>query len=103
MAAMTFHPDGFRGRVYGVTGAAHGIGEATVRLLASLGANVLAIDKDEKNVARVKAEVKGRWVCADVGDEGEMRRAIEEVATTHGRFDGWVNNAMYAKRGMIDR
>jgi NAD(P)-dependent dehydrogenase (short-subunit alcohol dehydrogenase family) len=103
MATMTFHPDGFRGRVFGVTGAAHGIGEATVRLLASLGANVLAIDKDEKNIARLKGDVKATWFCADVGDEGAMEGAIEEVATAHGRFDGWVNNAMYAKRGMIDR
>jgi 3alpha(or 20beta)-hydroxysteroid dehydrogenase len=107
MNHTTFHAQAFAGRVYGVTGAAHGIGEATMRLLSSLGAVVLAIDRDRKNLDRGAAELAGVnprpvFVCSDVADDAVMEKAIADVAAAQGRFDGWVNNAMYAKRGMVE-
>ena len=47
----------FRGRVYGVTGGAHGIGEATVKSLCALGASVVLIDTHEEHLGRVQADL----------------------------------------------
>jgi 3alpha(or 20beta)-hydroxysteroid dehydrogenase len=105
MSGPLFDSRAFAGRVYGVTGAAHGIGEATTRLLVSLGAHILAMDKDATNIDRVKREVEANstWLCTDVSDDEKVGAAIEQVAAEKGRIDGWVNNAMYATRGMIDQ
>ncbi|MAG34539.1 MAG: hypothetical protein CL908_27025, partial [Deltaproteobacteria bacterium] len=40
-----------------VTGGASGIGEATVKLLASEGAEVVAVDRERAGLARVVSEV----------------------------------------------
>jgi NAD(P)-dependent dehydrogenase (short-subunit alcohol dehydrogenase family) len=101
-----YHADAFRGRAIGVTGAAHGIGESIVKLLTQLGATVAAIDHDQKNLNRVADDLKQSaaapiFVCCDVRDEAQMTRAISALGQRLGKIDGWVNNAMYARRGMI--
>src|SRR4051794_15410468 len=104
MSNPVFHPQAFAGRAFGVTGAAHGIGEAIVRVLFDLGATVLAIDKDAANLDRVSRELardSSRMVfaCCDVADDGQVLQAIEQLLSKSNAIDGWINNAMYARRG----
>jgi NAD(P)-dependent dehydrogenase (short-subunit alcohol dehydrogenase family) len=90
--------DTLRGKVVIVTGAAHGIGSATVRSLAREGATVVATD-----VLDDEGEVLAREICAeggnvqyahlDVTDEGQWQALADRTAHDFGRIDVLVNNA----------
>ncbi|MFD0684005.1 SDR family NAD(P)-dependent oxidoreductase [Actinomadura fibrosa] len=79
------------GRVYIVTGASAGIGEATARLLAAEGARVVGVARDTARVDAIGAGVSG--VAADLTDPAAAQRVADAAAERHGRLDGLVNNA----------
>ncbi len=86
------------GRVALVTGAAHGIGAATVRLLAEHGAAVVATDVLDEEGEALASELtaKGRAVTyhhLDVADESAWATVIGQTVADHGRLDVLVNNA----------
>ena len=70
------------GKIAIVTGAASGIGKATVALFRSEGATVVGADVGE-----------GADVRADAGSEGEIRGLVEQVARDHGGLDIFFANA----------
>jgi NAD(P)-dependent dehydrogenase (short-subunit alcohol dehydrogenase family) len=70
------------GKVAIVTGAASGIGKATVQLFRSEGATVIGTDVSQ-----------GADLVADAGREDEVRRIINEVAREHGGLDIFFANA----------
>jgi 3-oxoacyl-[acyl-carrier protein] reductase len=84
-----------RGRVAFVTGAAGGIGAATVATLAAAGAAVTAVD-----LARPALEDLARRhpaavlpVVADVTDPAAVERAVGAARARWGRLDVLINNA----------
>ncbi len=70
------------GKVALVTGAASGIGKASVELFRSEGATVIGADIGD-----------GADIVADAGSEEEVRRLVEEVVQKHGRLDIFFANA----------
>lgn len=74
-----------------VTGAASGIGEATVRRLAAAGATPVLVDRDD--AAALASELGGVFVRADVSSEADMKSTADEVRDQLGRIDVLVNNA----------
>ena len=80
-----------------ITGAAHGIGEATAELFAEEGAAVVIVDVDPAGeaVARRISDNGGRAlsVTADIAKEEDVRRAMAGAADAYGRVDILVNNA----------
>ncbi|MDB5421294.1 MAG: short-chain alcohol dehydrogenase [Brevundimonas sp.] len=80
------------GRRILVTGAASGIGAATARRLAALGASLALTDSND-SVAVVAAEI-GAWSrTADVRDEAEVTAAVTGAHGALGGLDGLVNCA----------
>lgn len=71
-----------------VTGAASGIGRATVDRLRASGATVAALDRDAQVLAGLGDEIWTRAV--DVADPDQVFTAIEAVFAAHGRVDGLV-------------
>ncbi|WP_434743254.1 3-oxoacyl-ACP reductase [Micromonospora sp. SH-82] len=80
-------------RVAVVTGAASGIGLATVRRFAAEGARVVCVDVDAEAGRRAAEEVGGEFVAADVSDETAVRDLFDGVAQRYGRIDVAFNNA----------
>lgn len=79
----------FAGRTAIVTGAASGIGEATVARLAAAGARVVVADVDEPEARRVagavtKAGGKAEGVGVDVTSEDEVRRMVDVATAANG-------------------
>lgn len=82
----------FSGRRMLVTGAASGIGAATARLLASLGAK-LAITDFGDGISAIASEL-GAWsTTADVRDEAAVSAAVAGACAALGGLDGLVNCA----------
>ncbi len=80
------------GRRMLVTGAASGIGAATARLLASLGAK-LAITDFGEGISTIASEI-GAWsTTADVRDEAAVSAAVAGACAALGGLDGLVNCA----------
>ena len=67
-----------------VTGGGSGLGEATARELARLGAKVAVLDLNEANAQRVAADIGGVACACDVTDPDSMQAAIDAAAQANG-------------------
>nr|WP_315201561.1 SDR family NAD(P)-dependent oxidoreductase [uncultured Albidiferax sp.] len=67
-----------------VTGAASGLGEATARELASLGAKVAVLDVNMALAEKVAAEIGGIACQCDITNADSVTAAIEKAAAAHG-------------------
>ncbi|MGW6357518.1 SDR family oxidoreductase [Streptomyces sp. NPDC055092] len=81
---------GLKDRVYVVTGATRGLGNAAARELVADGAKVIITGRDEKRVAEA-AETLGEnavGIAADNADPAGARRLIDAARENFGGFDG---------------
>ena len=87
--------DYFAGQVVLITGSSSGIGAAAARQFAASGATVIinSVTSVDAGQALAAELPDATYVQADVADEADAARLIEEVVATHGRLDVLVNNA----------
>jgi len=84
----------FSGKIAAVTGAASGIGKATVELLSEQGAEIVALDlKEEALRAAFGSAPKVLTLAVDVSDSAAVRRTFKDVETRYSRLDVLVNAA----------
>ena len=82
-----------------VTGGSRGIGRATAILLAKAGADVAITYQRRETAALDVISVveslgrRGLALKAEISDEADVRRAVQEITTAWGRVDILVNNA----------
>jgi NAD(P)-dependent dehydrogenase (short-subunit alcohol dehydrogenase family) len=76
-----------------VTGGASGLGAATARALAAMGAKVAVCDLNAKLAETVANEIKGVAVTADVSDATSAEAAVAQAAKAHGPARILVNCA----------
>ena len=87
------------GRKALVTGGSRGIGRATAVLLAKAGADVaITYQRQEKAALEVKSAVESQGrrslaLKAEISNEAEVRRAVDEMVSALGEVDILVNNA----------
>ncbi|MEV8090779.1 SDR family oxidoreductase [Streptomyces nigra] len=81
---------GLKDRVYVVTGATRGLGNATARELVADGAKVVLTGRDEERVAAAAAELGpgAVGVAVDNADPGAPERLVAAAREAFGRFDG---------------
>ena len=86
-------------KVVVVTGASAGLGRAIVREFAKEGADVALIARGIDGLEGAKKEVEAyggkALICQlDVADAEAIEKAADEIESTLGPIDVWVNNAM---------
>ncbi|MGQ3001494.1 MAG: SDR family NAD(P)-dependent oxidoreductase [Hydrogenophaga sp.] len=67
-----------------VTGGGSGLGEATARELARLGAKVAVLDVNLDNAKRVAADIGGVALLCDITNTENLQAAIDQAAAAHG-------------------
>ena len=87
----------FTGKTALVTGAAVGVGKATAIQMASYGANVVLVDRNEEALAKAKAEIPQQdrvmTVVCDVTDAEAVSACVASAVERFGAVDILVNNA----------
>jgi len=81
----------FEGKVAIITGAASGIGLATLELLHARGARIVAEDKDPRVTQLTRDGVTA--LVADVSEESSAKQAVDLALGVYGQLDILVNNA----------
>lgn len=81
-----------------ITGASRGLGAATARIAASLGAQVALLARSSKAIHTLAGEIqsaggKALPLAGDVSQMEDCRRVIADILSHFGRLDGIVNNA----------
>lgn len=83
----------FAGKVAVVTGAASGIGRATVRAFAARGAAVVAADRAAEVAESVAGLPAALAVTMDAGDESDVQRLVAAACDRFGGIDIFYANA----------
>jgi short-subunit dehydrogenase len=97
----------FEDKVVVITGAAHGLGEATAGAFASRGARIALCDIDIDGLRRVKGELETRGVEViaykmDVTQPQQFEVFSERVYEKFGQVDVLVNNAGVVLAGRME-
>lgn len=87
----------YYGKVAIVTGAGHGIGEATAKILANEGASVVCNSKSD-SCKRVTKEIEASGgsamaFVADITDAEAVEEMVKETVKRFGKLDILINNA----------
>jgi NAD(P)-dependent dehydrogenase (short-subunit alcohol dehydrogenase family) len=91
-------------RIVLITGAAGGVGAATVEAVCRAGGHVIAVDVNESALRRVAGTDAVQTTTLDVGDESAWRRLAEQIDDSWGRLDGLVTCAavLHAEDGGLE-
>jgi NAD(P)-dependent dehydrogenase (short-subunit alcohol dehydrogenase family) len=81
-----------------VTGAGSGIGRSVAQLLSAAGWRLVLVGRRTGPLDETGASLGGPWIAApaDVGDEAQVRRVVNDTLRRLGRIDALVNNAGHA-------
>ncbi len=89
-------------RIAVVTGASSGIGEATVRHLATQGWHCILVARREERLRAISAEIAGEVEVCDVADREAVSRLAARVLERHAAVHLLVNNAGVPARRPLD-
>ena len=81
-----------------ITGASQGIGEATARLFAKLGAKVALIARSEEKIKKISTDInlnggKSIAIQCDVSNQDDVENAIKLTLKSYNAIDILIGNA----------
>lgn len=96
----------FKGKTVIITGGSEGVGAATARKFATLGANLVLVARSKKNLDLIAAELRPQTnvmtVPMDVNDAIASMNLFKKAQFEFGCVHVLVNNAAYHKRGTVE-
>jgi NAD(P)-dependent dehydrogenase (short-subunit alcohol dehydrogenase family) len=92
---QTTNPFPMEGKVAVITGAANGIGQQLCRVVHSLGAKVIALDRNETGLHLLRQSLDDRVTClpTDHRDLNSVSKACDRIVSQFPLIDLLVNNA----------
>lgn len=100
--------DNISGKAVVITGASSGLGEATARMLSSLGARLVIGARRLDRLKLIADEINGRGgsavaVATDVTLSDEVQRLVDTAVHKFGRIDVMINNAGLMPSSPLER
>jgi NADP-dependent 3-hydroxy acid dehydrogenase YdfG len=87
-------------KVFLITGASSGIGEATARQAAAAGYRTVLAARSTEKLDALAAELDGLAVTCDVTEWGQQEAMVEQALSEYGRIDvAFANAGFGGKRG----
>src|SRR5690625_1937798 len=90
----------FSDKVVIITGAGSGLGEAVALQLAKEEAKLSLVDLNEEGIKQAKAKIQEQFpqteittIVANVVNEEEVKKYVNETVNVYGKIDGFFNNA----------
>lgn len=97
----------FTGKTVVITGASAGVGAATARTFADLGANLVLVARGQAALDKITEELKAITsvinIAMDVNDSAANEALLEIAEKAFGSVDVLVNNAGFHQRGDVER
>ena len=92
-----------KGKVAVITGAASGIGLATAKMIAEVGATIALIDINEIEGLSAASQInesggKAKFFLCDVTSNTECKRVVDDIHKEFNRIDILFNNAGIIRR-----
>ena len=86
------------GKVAIVTGAGRGIGKAIALILAEAGADITVVARTKEQIEQTAGDIrklgrKALAIPADVSQEDQVKKVVEQTVSQFGKIDILVNNA----------
>jgi NADP-dependent 3-hydroxy acid dehydrogenase YdfG len=92
-----------KGSVIVVTGASSGIGEATARAAAALGARLALLARRTERIQAIASELHdAQALTCDVTRPEQVKQAVDDILSRYGRIDVLVNNAGQGLHARVD-
>jgi 3-oxoacyl-[acyl-carrier protein] reductase len=96
----------FQNRVAIITGAGSGLGAVTAIALSKLGVSVVLCGRRKGKVEEVKRQIEANGgsalaIQADVSNESDVQKLIDETVSRFGRIDILINNAAVFQPGSV--
>ena len=89
-----------------ITGGSEGVGAATARKFADVGANLMLVARNKKNLDGIAEELRSKTkvevLTMDVSDTAACVDLFKKAVFKYGRIDILVNNAGYHSRGFVE-
>jgi NAD(P)-dependent dehydrogenase (short-subunit alcohol dehydrogenase family) len=92
--------DNMNGKICLVTGGTNGIGKATARALAGMGAMVIIVGRDAQKTSKVVKEIRAASgnlrvgsMLADLSSQHDVRRLADEFKSKYSHLHVLINNA----------
>ena len=91
--------DEFKNKLVVITGATSGIGYFTARKYASMGANILTVNRNQQksealcNEIEIEFGVKCNYLIADLSIFSDIKRVADELANLESSIDLLIHNA----------
>lgn len=89
-----------QGKICLITGATSGVGKATARALAQMGATVVGVGRDQtrctetaEEIQQVSGNPKVEFLLADLSDQDQVRQLVDVFKSRYERLDVLINNA----------
>jgi len=96
----------FKDKTVIITGGSEGVGAATARMFARLGANLVLVARSKRNLEKIAEELRSMTrveICAmDVADLDACVNIYKKAEFEFGSVDILINNAGYHERGPVE-
>ena len=92
---MQYNPFSLEGKTIVVTGASSGIGRQCAIDCAKMGANVVAIGRNQERLSEVVAAMEGSGTCYsfDLANIKNIKELVVKIVEEHGKLDGFIHAA----------